>query len=128
MIVDASAIVAILLEEPGHDVLLSKLAAAESVAVGAPTLAETAIVLLAKIGPRGRRALAAFLSESEIAVVDFSDAHWRAAADAYGRFGKGRHRAALNFGDCLTYAVAKLSSQPLLATGNDFAKTDLVLA
>jgi ribonuclease VapC len=128
MIVDASAIVAILLEEPGHEVLLSKLAAAESVAVGAPTLAETAIVLLAKIGPQGRRALAAFLSESEITVVDFSDAHWRAAADAYSRFGKGRHRAALNFGDCLTYAVAKLSSQPLLATGNDFAKTDLILA
>lgn len=128
MIVDASAIVAILLEEPGHEVLLSKLAAAESVAVGAPTLAETAIVLLAKIGPQGRRALAAFLSESEITVVDFSDAHWRAAADAYSRFGKGRHRAALNFGNCLTYAVAKLSSQPLLATGNDFAKTDLILA
>ncbi|MEO8502196.1 MAG: type II toxin-antitoxin system VapC family toxin, partial [Vicinamibacteria bacterium] len=53
---------------------------------------------------------------------------WRTAADAYGRFGKGRHRAALNFGDCLTYAVAKLSSQPLLATGNDFARTDLILA
>jgi len=128
MIVDASAIVAILLGEPGHEVLLSKLAAAESVAVGSPTLAETAIVLLARIGPQGRRALAAFLSESEITVVAFSDAHWRAAADAYGRFGKGRHRAALNFGHCLTYAVAKLSSQPLLATGNDFAKTDLILA
>lgn len=128
MIVDASAIVAILLKEPGHEALLSKLADAEYVAVGAPTLAETAIVLLARIGPQGRRALAAFLSESEIAVIDFSDAHWRAAADAYGRFGKGRHRAALNFGNCLTYAVARLSAQPLLATGNDFSKTDLVLA
>ncbi|MBK5255878.1 MAG: type II toxin-antitoxin system VapC family toxin [Vicinamibacteria bacterium] len=128
MILDASAIVAILLKEPGHDILLSKLASADHVAVGAPTLAETAIVLLSKIGPGGRRALAAFLSESEISVVDFSDAHWRAAADAYGRFGKGRHRAALNFGDCLTYAVAKLSSRPLLATGNDFSRTDLALA
>jgi ribonuclease VapC len=128
MIVDASAIVAILLKEPGHEALLSKLEAAESVAVGAPTLAETAIVLQARIGPHGRRALAAFLSESEILVIDFSDSHWRAAADAYGRFGKGRHKASLNFGDCLTYAVAKLSAQPLLATGNDFSKTDLVLA
>ena len=128
MIVDASAIAAILLREPGHEALLAKLKTADSVTVGAPTLAEAAIVLLSKIGPQGRRSLAALLSESEITVVDFTDAHWRTAADAYSRFGKGRHRAALNFGDCLTYAVAKLSSQPLLATGNDFARTDLILA
>jgi ribonuclease VapC len=71
--------------------------------------------------------LDAFLVESGIRTIPFGDAHWIVSLDAFARFGKGRHPAALNLGDCLTYAVAKLSGEPLLCTGDDFARTDLSL-
>ena len=60
--------------------------------------------------------------------IPFGPDHWREAVSAYARFGKGRHRARLNFGDCLSYAVAMLADQPLLCTGSDFSKTDVTLA
>lgn len=60
--------------------------------------------------------------------LPFTDQHWGISLEAYEAFGKGRHRAALNFGDCLTYAIAKLARQPLLCVGNDFSRTDLTLA
>ncbi len=72
--------------------------------------------------------LEGFLLRGEAVVVAFSEEHAREAAEAFARFGKGRHRAALNFGDCMSYAVAKLAGQPLLCTGTGFAKTDLKLA
>lgn len=61
-------------------------------------------------------------------MVPFGEDHWRQAAEAYARFGRGRHKAALNFGDCLSYAVARLADQPLLCVGDDFARTDLAPA
>ena len=61
-------------------------------------------------------------------VVPFGDAHWRVAVGAFVRYGRGRHRAGLNFGDCLTYAVASLADEPLLFVGDDFAHTDLTAA
>ena len=124
MIVDSSALVAIVLREPGWEALVDKLSAGPA-GTGAPTLAEAGVVLTAKLGPRGRSLLARVVQEARIAVVPFTDEHWPIAIDAYARFGKGRHAAALNFGDCLTYAVASLASQPLLYVGEDFAKTDL---
>lgn len=124
MIVDASALVAIALREPGWEVLVDKLSAGPAGA-GAPTLAEAGLVLLAKLGPRGRSLLGRLVQQAEIAVVPFTEEHWPIALDAYARFGKGRHPAALNFGDCLTYAVAGVARQPLLYVGEDFAKTDL---
>jgi uncharacterized protein with PIN domain len=75
----------------------------------------------------GRTVLARFLQENSIQTVAFDDAHATAALDAYSRFGKGRHRAALNFGDCCTYAIASVASEPLLCLGDDFAQTDLLL-
>ena len=128
MIVDSSAIAAIFFRETGFEDLLDKLARGAAIGIGAPTLAEAAIVLTARLGFDARPALGRFLQESAIEVVPFGDAHWREAVDAYRRFGKGRHRAALNFGDCLCYATARLASQPLLCVGDDFAKTDLDLA
>lgn len=128
MIVDSSVLVAILLKEPGWQDLLRRLAAAENSGVGAPTLAETGIVLTARLGKDGRRLLAAFVREADLLVIPFVEEHWKAATEAYGRYGKGRHPAALSFGDCLTYAVARLSGQPLLCVGDDFPKTDLELA
>jgi len=71
--------------------------------------------------------LGRILQEYAVNVVPFSQEHWAEATDAFMRYGKGRHPAALNFGDCMTYAVAKLSGQSLLAVGDDFPRTDLRL-
>ena len=128
MILDSSAILAILFREPGFETLLDKLAADPNPGIGSPTLAETGIVLVARLGSASRGRLTSFLAGSDMAIVPFGEQHWRVAADAFQRFGKGRHRAALNFGDCLAYATARLADQPLLCTGSDFARTDLKLA
>ena len=128
MIVDSSAIIAILLKEPGYEPLRDHLAAAKQVSVGAPTVLESALVLSARLGRAGKTLLARFLQEAEIEVVEFAADHWTVAADAFVAYGKGRHPAGLNFGDCMTYAVAKLAEEPLLCLGDDFAATDLELA
>ena len=125
MIVDSSAIVAIILREPGWEALVDRLASEPLCAIGAPTLVETGIVLTAKIGPKARVALSRLLQELSMTIIPFTDEHWRAAVDAYARFGKGRHPAGLNFGDCLTYAIARLAEQPLLFVGDDFRRTDV---
>ncbi len=72
--------------------------------------------------------IARFLMEGSIATVPFGEDHYGVAVEAWLRYGKGRHKAALNFGDCMSYATAKLSDQPLLCTGEDFSFTDLTLA
>jgi ribonuclease VapC len=125
VIVDSSAIVAVLLRQPGYEPVLEQLARATAPAAGAPTLAETGIVLAARLGVAGKTLLARFVQESGLVVVPFGDDHWGAAVDAFLRYGKGQHPAGLNFGDCLTYAVARLAGEPLLCLGDDFAKTDL---
>ena len=128
MILDASAIVAVILGQAEAAALTRVLVANAPSAVGAPTLAEAALVLQARLGPRGLADLRGFLVEFDVHAVPFGDAHWRQAAMAFARYGKGRHPAGLNFGDCLTYAVAKLSGLPLLCVGGDFPQTDLTLA
>lgn len=128
MILDSSAIVAIFLKEPGFEALVDKLAVAANLGLGAPTATESAIVVGARLGMDGRNLVSRFLHEQDVAIVTFGNDHWRTAADAYARFGRGRHKAALNFGDCLAYAVAKLAGEPLLAVGRDFSQTDLELA
>lgn len=125
MIVDSSAILCVLFRENGHEGVLQKLLDDPGPAVGAPTLAETGIVLTARLGPSARGLLERFLDETGVQEVPFGELHWREAVDAYRRYGKGRHPAALNFGDCMTYAVAALSGEPLLFTGADFEQTDL---
>ena len=125
MIVDTSAIVAIFLREPGFEGLLDKLAGEPDARIGAPTLAETGIVLAARLRADSRGVLERFVRRFEIQVLPFEGPHWQEAVFAWQRFGKGRHPAALNFGDCLTYAVARLSGRPLLFVGDDFSKTDL---
>jgi ribonuclease VapC len=128
VILDSSAIVAILVKEPGYERLRDHLAAAEQVGVGAPTVLESSLVLCARLGHAGKTLLARFLQEAEIEVVEFAADHWMVAADAFLAYGKGRHHAGLNFGDCMTYAVAKLAEEPLLCLGGDFSATDLELA
>ena len=128
MILDSSAIVAVVLKEPGFDAILELLATEQNSAVGTATLAETAIVLSARLRYDARLLLSRFLSEASIALVPFGESHYSMAVEAWLRYGKGRHPAGLNFGDCLAYATAKLADQPLLFLGNDFQETDVQIA
>ncbi len=128
MILDSSAVVAILCRETGHLELLEQITDAETVGIGAPTVFETAMVLTIKLRRDGLAVVNEFLWESGARVISFTDQHASIAFGAYFRYGKGRHKAALNFGDCLSYSVAKVSGQPLLFIGNDFGKTDIAIA
>jgi ribonuclease VapC len=128
MILDSSAVVAIIFREPGYEKLLQKLTAAVQPGIGAPTLVESGIVISARLKKDARGLLSRFLEEANVTVIPFSEAHYGLAIGAWLKYGKGRHPASLNFGDCLAYAVAKLSDAPLLAVGDDFPQTDLPLA
>jgi ribonuclease VapC len=128
VILDSSAIIAILLREPGYERIRERLAASERIAVGAPTVVESSMVLCSRLGRAGKTLLARFLQEADVEVMEFTAEHWTVAADAFVAYGKGRHRAGLNFGDCMTYATAKVADEPLLCVGDDFPGTDLELA
>lgn len=125
MIVDASALLAIVFREPGHEELIDRLLEDDVSAAGTPTLAEAGIVLQARLGADADGLLERLLDEFGIQEIPFGEVHWREAVDAFRRFGKARHPAALNFGDCMTYAVARLTAEPLLFVGDAFARTDL---
>ena len=128
MIVDSSAVVAMLLREEGWETLRSAVTGEEIVGIGAPTLLEVVLVVSGRAGRDRSEDVRGFVRDLKIVVIPFEEEHAREAAEAFARFGKGRHGAALNFGDCMSYAVAKLAGQSLLCTGADFAKTDLKLA
>lgn len=128
MILDTSAVVSIIREEPGHKQLLGGVAGAAEVAIGAPTLFESEMVMIGRSGMSGQTAVARFLERNNVVVIVFGDAHRRVAVEAFKRYGKGRHPAGLNYGDCMTYATAKIAEHPLLFTGNDFAQTDISAA
>lgn len=123
MIVDASALIALIYREPGWERLVAALDRAPYAGVAAPTLAEAMIVLASRDVPP--TVLPALLAAADIDVVAFGSDHAYEAASAYRRFGKGRHPAALNFGDCLAYAAARVADAPLLFVGEDFARTDV---
>ena len=128
MIVDTSAVMAIFFQEPGFHDIARKLIEASDTGIGTPTLGECDIVLTARMGRDGRGMLSRFLEEVGIISIPFTESQYRAAVNAWIKYGKGRHPAALNLADCLTYATAKLADMPLLCVGNDFVKTDLPLA
>lgn len=120
---------AIVLREPGYERLLEAITSPESsAAIGTPTVAELALVLSARLGRDSQLLLTGLLDNLAITTVEFSDAHWRSAARAFWMYGRGRHPAGLNFGDCLTYAVASVADEPLLFVGDDFTHTDLTPA
>ncbi len=128
MILDSSVLVALALREPGYERLLDRIAHAERVSIGAANLLEAGIVLSARLQQDARGIVARMLAEGGIGVRPVTDAHFGVAMEAWLRFGKGRHAAALNFGDCLSYAMAVVSGEPLLAVGDDFPLTDCPLA
>jgi len=125
MVLDSSALLAILFREPGYERLLEALDAAESISISAPTLAEAKIVLGARVGFEKASLLDELLRQMEAEVVPFGREHADEAVRAYRRYGKGRHLAGLNFGDTMSYAVARLSGEPLLYVGGDFSQTDV---
>lgn len=128
MIVDTSALLAIFFDEPERDEFLGKIGSSAVVGVGAPTLAETAIVVAAHVGDAGVQQLARLIERADFVVVPFDAVHWQVAAGAWMQFGRGRHSAALNLGDCLTYATARIAGRPLLFKGRDFVQTDIAVA
>ena len=128
MIVDTSAIVAIFLKESGFELIAEKLLYAQEKGVGAPTLVECGIVLSARQNRDVRGDLSRFIKETDITIIPFTEQHYGLAVSAWLKYGKGRHQAALNFGDCLTYATAKAANLPLLFVGDDFTLTDITPA
>ena len=128
MILDSSAVVTIFLKEPGHETVRRKMVEAQVIGIGAATLVETAIVLSARLNRDMRGSLARFTEENQVITIPFTEGHYGIAVTAWLKYGKGRHPAALNFGDCIAYAVARAADMPLLYVGDDFPQTDLVLA
>lgn len=128
MILDSSAVVAVVFREHGYEELDEKMRQAEILAIGAPTLVETGMVLIGKYGNAAKTTITRFQESLEIVVIPFGVNHFEAAAEAFSRFGKGRHPAGLNCGDCMAYATARVADRPLLYVGNDFAQTDIEAA
>jgi ribonuclease VapC len=128
MVVDSSALVSVLLEEPKHEQLFDKAVDSEITLVGAPQALETVMVVSGRSSADARYQLAGLLRSIGAEIVPFTEEHYEAALSAFLRYGKGRHPAGLNFGDCMSYAFARVSGQPLLYTGNDFSKTDIQAA
>jgi len=128
VVLDTSAIVAVLLKEPGYERLTALIDQAAEVVVGAPSVLEAGMVLSSRLRQDARPVIQALLRQIRARIVPFDDDHAWASTGAFLRFGGGRHPASLNFGDCMSYAVASLAGQPLLYVGDDFGKTDIASA
>lgn len=123
---DSSALIAILLEEPGHLDFVEALAMNEDVVIAVPNALETVMVAVGKLGEAGRWQAEAVMSESGTSLVAMESGHLGIAVDAFMAFGRGRnHPARLNYGDCMAYALAKSLDAPLLFKGDDFVHTDV---
>jgi len=128
MIVDTSVVIAIALGEPSAGALRYAIGRDPRRIIASVSLLEARIVLRARWGAKAAPLLYDLVDGLGLEVAEFAEAHAKIAIGAVARFGKGmKHRARLNFGDCAVYAVAALSGEPILATGRDFAATDLTL-
>lgn len=126
MVIDSSALIAILLDEPESSRLVRAIAAAYAPVVGAPTLVEATAVMLARVGPHGDALLDALLQRLRVEVVPMTAGAAEAARQAYARYGKGvGSPGVLNLGDCLAYGVAVDRGAPLLFKGDDFPRTEI---
>lgn len=125
MIIDSSAIIAILAGEPDAAHFAQMIESDPVPRIGASDLLEATLVLTRWFGDGAEAALDAFVRESGAEIVAFDLPQLRAAQNAYLRFGKGRHPAALNYGDCMSYALAQVCDEELLFKGQDFGKTDI---
>jgi ribonuclease VapC len=125
MVIDTSAVLAILLGEPEQRRFNEKIEADPVRLMSAASYLEVAIIIDDRLGYEGARDLKLFLAEAEIEIASVTLEQAEVAREAYRRFGRGNHRDSLNFGDCFTYALARVAAQPLLFKGNDFARTDI---
>ena len=128
MVVDSSAVLAILFNEAERDTFSDALADAGVRLMSSVNALEAAVVVSSRKGSSGAMELDLLLHRSEFEVVPFTTDHFRLARDAYERYGKGRHPAGLNLGDCCAYALARHTGEPLLFKGDDFPRTDVVPA
>jgi len=129
---DSSALLAVLFSEPGYLSLVDRMLEADVLRIGAPTLVETSLVFESRRGRPERREMhqreddvQALVKELGVTVVPFGESEWHRAVEAFAKYGRGRHKAGLNFGDCLAYATAAVAGDSLLYVGDDFAHTDL---
>lgn len=127
MVIDTSALVAILQREPERRSFIEAIEAADARLMSVATFVEIAIVIDARHGAEGVRDLDHFIARAGIELVPVDAEHGSLAREAFSRFGKGRHRAGLNYGDCFSYALATSAGEPLLFKGDDFLHTDVAL-
>lgn len=125
MVIDTSALIAILLDEAEGESFRQLIVDSRMRLLGAVSRLEASIVAESRLGRRGTDRLEQLLAKLGPDTVGFTVEHAKWALEAWRRFGKGRHPAALNFGDCCTYALCQATGEPLLCKGADFAKTDL---
>lgn len=125
IVVDTSALIAILLDEPERRALVDAIVDYGEPSVSAATYLEASMVMEAYSGTAGGRDIDDLIEDVGIGIIPVDQVQARIAREAFRRFGKGRHRARLNFGDCFAYALAKTLDAPLLFKGNDFTLTDL---
>jgi ribonuclease VapC len=128
MVIDSSALVAILLGEPGCDALAVKLSSAHRPVICAANWLETMMVIGARLGPPGVPALRELLDAAQVHIAPADAELVQTAFYAWQRFGKGQHPAGLNFGDCFAYALATRRGDALLFKGDDFSQTDVLRA
>jgi len=128
IVVDASALIAILDKEPDAARYAEAIAEADSPLISAATLLELHIVMLNRHGARAAQIVERLIQDAAFQIENFTAQHVDLAREAYARYGKGRNTAGLNYGDCFSYALAKATGLPLLFKGRDFSKTDLVAA
>ena len=128
MVLDTSALLAILQNEPERRAINEAVEAADTRAMSVAAFVECSIILEARYGPDGVRDLDLYIAKAQVALVPVDAEQGHLARDAFRKYGKGRHRAGLNFGDCFSYALARSLAEPLLFKGDDFAQTDLVAA
>lgn len=127
MVIDTSALVAIFLREPERQAFKDAIQNVPVRLLSAASLVETGIVLESRKGDVIGRELDFFLHELEIEIVAVDSRQAQMARQAFRKFGKGRHAAGLNYGDCFAYALSAVSGEPLLAKGQDFRLTDITL-
>lgn len=125
MVIDTSALLAILLDEPERRLFNEQIEGSTRRLVSAATLLEAGIVLETRSGAAAGRELDLLIHRARFEVVPVDLDQLELARDGFRRYGKGRHPAGLNFGDCFSYALAKLTGEPLLFKGSDFSQTDI---
>jgi ribonuclease VapC len=125
MVIDTSALAAIFFMEPERETFLTAISSAETRLISAAAVFETGIVVEGRLGDAAGREFDLFVVRADLRVVPVDAEQAEIARYAWRRYGKGRHAAALNFGDCFSYALAKSTGEPLLAKGADFSATDI---